>query len=147
MSGFGQGDDRYWAATLFNRVWVLLDKAGRTRADDVEMVHLAHASRAHWQAAGGPREWAIGEWQVSRVYCAVGRAEPALFHARLAADLASDGALGAFLAASTQEGLARALRLAGEAGDAAKAEIAARSWLDRIEDGEERAVVEADLAG
>ena len=147
MTGSGQGDDRYWAATLFNRVWTLLDRAERTGAEDVEMIHLVHASRAHWQAAGGPREWAIGEWQVARVYCAVGRAEPALFHARLAADLAADGGLGAFLAASTQEGLARALRLAGEAEDAARVEAAARSWLDRIEDAEERAVVEADLAG
>ena len=84
---------RAFAAQFFNEVWALLDRSGRSAEEDVQMIHLAHASRAHWQIAGGPREWAIGEWQIARVYAALGRGEPALFHAELAMEMTAEGAI------------------------------------------------------
>ncbi|HKZ48392.1 MAG TPA: hypothetical protein VJ397_06345, partial [Thermoplasmata archaeon] len=68
---------RRFAVESFNATWKLVLKKRRTRADDVRMVHLAHASSHHWGIAGGPRNWAIGEWQVSHVYAFLRRAEPA----------------------------------------------------------------------
>jgi hypothetical protein len=44
------------------------------------MVHMAHASRFHWDNVGDDQNRAIGEWQVARVYAVLGRAESALFH-------------------------------------------------------------------
>ncbi|MEO8240731.1 MAG: hypothetical protein ABI832_00390 [bacterium] len=139
-------DDRDLAARFFNQVWALLDKADRSTDDDLSMIHLAHASRLHWQLAGGPREWAIGEWQIARVYSVLGRGEPALFHARVALDLTADGALGAFLAGSAEEVMARACRAAGRAADAQRHHAAALALADQVSDAEEREVLMADLA-
>lgn len=73
--------DRQLAVDLFNHVWALLEKLGRTPEDDDEMIHAAHASRHHWASAGTAINLARGEWQCSRVYSVLGRAEPALHHA------------------------------------------------------------------
>jgi hypothetical protein len=59
---------RKTAATCFNRTWDLLEMKNRSRDDDQEMLYLAHASRYHWGLVGAPRNLAVGEWQVSRVY-------------------------------------------------------------------------------
>ena len=51
---------------LFNYTWELLDKPQRTREEDDTMIHAAHASRFHWEKAGGTAvNLARGEWQVS----------------------------------------------------------------------------------
>ena len=42
----------------------------------------ARASRFHWGEVGEPVNRVRGEWQCSRVYAVLGRAEPALWHAR-----------------------------------------------------------------
>ena len=73
---------RKLAADLFNHTWTLLEKPDRTPAEDDEMIHSAHASRFHWGEVGEPFNLARGEWQCSRVYAVLGRAEPALWHAR-----------------------------------------------------------------
>lgn len=44
-------ENRKMAAGFFNAVWALLDKPGRSSDEDLQMVHLAHASRAQWQVA------------------------------------------------------------------------------------------------
>ncbi len=38
---------RYFAASCFNKVWELIDRRGRTPADNEEMIRLAHASIWH----------------------------------------------------------------------------------------------------
>jgi hypothetical protein len=65
---------------LFNEVWRLME----TREDDERMLHAAHASAYHWSEAPEcePKHRARSEWQVSRVYTVLGRAEPALHHAQ-----------------------------------------------------------------
>src|SRR3712207_382671 len=73
---------RRLAADLFNTVWSLLERTDRTQADDDTMLHAAHASRYHWGQVGEPVNLARGEWQVSRVYAVLGRAEPARYHAQ-----------------------------------------------------------------
>lgn len=73
---------RKLAADLFNTVWSLMEKANRTREEDDMMIHAAHASRYHWAEVGTAVNLARGEWQISRVYCVLNRAESALFHAK-----------------------------------------------------------------
>src|SRR3990170_957672 len=75
-------EHRRAAVDLFNFAWTLLDKQDRTADEDDTMVHAAHASRFHWGQVGTQVNLARGEWQVSRVYAVLGRAEPALWHAR-----------------------------------------------------------------
>ena len=44
--------ERKLAVELFNRAWELMRRAERTAAEDDELLHVAHASRYHWIAAG-----------------------------------------------------------------------------------------------
>lgn len=140
-------DRRKLAAELFNLVWELLERTGRTAADDDRMVHAAHASRFHWGEAGGPEQWAVGEWQCARVYSVLGRAEPALHHARRCADLTTAHHVPDWLVASAQEGLARAYATAGDLVRAHEHRDLAHPALRAVTDPEEREVVESDLAG
>jgi hypothetical protein len=48
----GQEERRALAADFFNRVWELLEQPRRTREQDDEMLHGAHASRALWAGVG-----------------------------------------------------------------------------------------------
>ena len=78
---------RALAVGLFNYTWTLLENPDRTPEQDDEMLHAAHASRYHWGEVGEPANLSRGEWQVARVYCVLGRAEPALYHARRCLEL------------------------------------------------------------
>jgi hypothetical protein len=143
---FGPGEQRKLAATLFNRVWELLEKADRSTGDDDEMVNAAHASRYHWGEAGEPVHWARGEWQCSRVYAVLGRPEPALHHARRCLELATSHALGAFDTGAAQEAIARSYRIAGDEAGAAAHLALGQAEVGKISDTEDRATLAADLA-
>lgn len=138
--------ERQLAVDLYNHVWGLLDLDARTTEQDDAMVHAAHASRWHWGHAGGPAEWATGEWQCSRVYAVLGRGEPAVHHARRCLQLCVEHGLGGFLPASAHEALARALVVAGDRDLAAQHRSEAVRLCALIEDLDDRAVIEAQIA-
>jgi hypothetical protein len=138
--------ERAEAVRLFNHTWGLLDLPARTADEDFDMVHCAHASRWHWGRVGGPQEWAIGEWQCSRVYAVLARAEPALAHARRCLDLCVAHGLDGFIVASAHEALARAQLVAGDLAAARAERDRAAALAASLDDLEDRAVVEGDLA-
>src|SRR5215472_13648901 len=113
-------DEKLLAAQLFNETWRLMEQEGRTRQDDDRMIHTVHASRYHWGQVPGvtPSHLARGEWQISRVYAVLGRAEPALHHARRVLDLCEENEIGDWDLAFAYEALARAHALAGDAAQA-----------------------------
>jgi hypothetical protein len=140
--------ERTLAARLYNRTWELLELAQRRDAQTDELIHTAHASRFHWLAAAPaePSRWARGEWLCSRVYAVLGRAEPAVWHARRCVAIleTTDGAEDWDMAAAC-EAMARAHWVAGDPAEAA-------SWKERglvlaaaIADAEDRESIEADL--
>jgi hypothetical protein len=137
---------RRLAAELFNRVWALLEMSSRSREQDDEMVHAAHASRYHWGQVGEPKNLCIGEWQCSRVYATLGRAEPALHHAQRSLDICQEHGIGDFSLAYAYEALARAHRLAGNREEAARFLTLAREAGGAIADDEDRELLQADLA-
>jgi hypothetical protein len=141
-------EERQLAVDLFNRAWTLMEADGRTAEQEDELVHAAHASRHHWAAVGTPANLARGEWQLSRVYTVLGRAEPALHHARrcLAYCEANPGALEDWDLPYAHEALARAHALAGEADEAGRQAAQARELAARVADAEDREHLEADLA-
>lgn len=139
-------DERRLAAALFNRVWDLLERPGRTPADDDTMLHAVHASRYHWGQVGQPVNLARGEWQCSRVYAVLGRPEPALHHARRCLELAETHQLSPFDVACGHEALARAHRLADETDAATHHLKQATALTELIHDPEERQVLLGDLA-
>lgn len=107
-------DERHLAVSLFNATWVLMKKADRSRAEDDTMLHMAHASRHHWGRVGTAANLARGEWQCSRVYAVLGRAEPCLHHAQRCLDICSENDIADWDLAFAYEALARATALAGD---------------------------------
>lgn len=137
---------RKLAAELFNEVWSLLEKPNRTPEEDDRMIHAAHAPRFHWQDIGSPREWSIGEWQISRVYAVLKRPEPAIYHGQRALNWARDHSVGPFFIAYGYEALARAHAVAGDT-DLVKKHIAeARKTAASIPDPADQKHLEDDLA-
>jgi hypothetical protein len=111
------------------------------------MLHMAHASRFHWGEAPEcrPENLARGEWLVARVYALLGRAEPAIWHARRCLDHCEQNAIGDWDLAYAYEALARAHALAGNA-EAAEWRAKARTAGDAIEDREDREHFDEDYS-
>jgi hypothetical protein len=135
-------DERQLGVDLFNGTWRLIE----SRLDDELMVHMAHASTCHWALAPECKleNRARGEWLLARVYALVGRPEPALHHAQSCLAWCERGGLADWDLAFAYEALARASRLAG-VDDAAERYIELARSVE-IADGEDRGLVEADLA-
>ncbi len=137
---------RRLGAELFNHTWTLLEIADRTPAQIDEMIHTAHASRYHWGRAGTAANLARGEWQCSRVYAVLGRAEPALWHARRCVDINEANGIRDWDIASAYEAMARALAVSGDLVAAREWAARARAACDAIAEAEDREVIEGDLA-
>lgn len=133
------------AVALFNRVWDLLDKQDRSPEEADTMLHAAHASRFHWGEVGTPLEFERGEWQVSRVYSVLGRAEPALFHAKRCLEICEAHGYADFDIAFAHEAVARAHAVAGEANLAREALAHAKTAAEAIEDDGNREYVRGEL--
>lgn len=134
------------AAGLFNRVWELLEQSDRSAGDEDEMVNAAHASRYLWSSIGDAQNFAIGDWQISRVYAVLGRGEPAVHHARRCHDHAVQVEGQPWLLASAYEALARAYAVAGDRAAAVEWKDKAVARLDEVEDADDREIVERDVA-
>jgi DNA-binding transcriptional MerR regulator len=141
----GIDDERALAAALFNATWELLEKENRSRDEDDAMLHMAHASRHHWGQVGTPVHRTRGEWQCSRVYAVLRRAEPCLHHAQRVLDICQQNGIGDWDLGFAYEALARGSAVAGD-GEAA------RMWTERalaaateIAEEEDRGLLLADL--
>ncbi len=108
---------RKLGAALFNHVWDLIEKKEWTSEENAEMIRDAHASRFHWGEVGTERNFAVGEWQIARVYSLLGMPESALYHAKRALAYVKAGGVGFkdFHLPSAYEGLARAYATARDA--------------------------------
>lgn len=138
-------EERELARTLFNQTWTLIEKESRSPDEDERMIHMAHASRFHWDNVGDDQNRAIGEWQCSRVYATLGRAEPALYHARRCLDYAGRPGAEAWLEASAYESLARAQAIAGDFEAARDSRRRAVALVETVDDSEDRKTVMADI--
>ena len=136
---------RQLAVDLFNEVWRLMERDDRTAADDDRMLNAAHASRHHWSEIGRPENLARGEWQISRVYTVLGRAEPALYHAGRCLDICTENGIGDWDLAYAHEALARAYETAGERERAIASRRDAERAAEQIADAEDREHLERDL--
>lgn len=142
----GEGDHAAFARAANGRVWELLEREARTARDDREMVDAAHASLWHWRHAGTLVHEQRGEWLLARVYAVRGDAAAALAHAQRCLELTEEGALEGFDAVYAAEAMARAFAASGRLDDA-------RQWRERavaaaanVEDDEDRAIVDGDIA-
>ncbi len=105
---------KYFAVNLFNGTWEYIDKTDRTPEQDLEMIHMAHASLYHWMQIGGPTQIYTGEWQVSRVYAIAKMGESALKHGLRSLQICVDNDMTGFNKAFAYEAVARAYSVLGD---------------------------------
>ena len=138
-------DERELAKSLFNGVWELMGREDRTPDDDDRMLHAAHASRYHWGNVGTAANLARGEWQCSRVYAVLRRAEPCLHHAQRVLDICEREGMGDFDLAFAYEALARGQAIAGDAATARAHTEQALAAAENIAEDEDRDLLLSDL--
>ena len=136
--------ERQAAMDLFHTTWRHLDRTDRLPEHDIAMRACAEASLWHWRRVGAPTQWAIGEWQCSRVYAVLGDGERSLEHARRCLEIAEADRVDDFVPASAHEALARAYAVLGDM-NAAREERNLSYRLAIELDDEERDVIEHDL--
>jgi hypothetical protein len=139
---------RQLGVDLYNHVWMLLQKRERTRAETDEMIHTAHASRYHWSRVGTNANFARGEWLCSRVYATLGYGEAAARHAERCLALVQENGEGFedWDLAAAYEALARAHAVLGHDGEARRYAALAAEQAARIEDEEDREIIEKQVA-
>jgi len=128
---------RKTAKQCFNKTWDYLEKKNRTPDDDRQMLILAHASRYHWGLIGNPRNLAVGEWQISRVYADLKHAEASLLFAKSSLELVMKNNLSDLLP-SAYEGVARAYAIAHQPRLAKDYLVKARKELELVKDEEDK---------
>ena len=143
--GLDAATHRKVGVALFNYAWTFLEMDTRTPEQDIELVHVAHASAYHWMQVGTPANRARSEWQCSRVYSVLGRPEPAIWHARKCLDICQREGIGDWDLGFAYESLARAHAVAGDKEEAAKwLEQAHNAAAEIAEDGD-RELLLSDL--
>ncbi len=123
------------AKKCFNGAWDYLDKKDRDSNDEKQMLHLAHAARYHRSFVGTARNFAIGDWQISRVYAAIKEPQLALRFAESALEIMLKNGLSEILCTG-YEGMARANAIAKDHSSArnyikkAREQLAGQTELD-----------------
>jgi len=143
--GLDAATHRQVGIALFNHTWTLLELDSRTREQVDEMIHSAHASAYHWMQVGTAANRARSEWQCSRVYAVVGRAEPAIWHGRRCLEICEREGIGDWDLGFAYESLARAHAVAGDAAESRRWLEQARSAAAEIAEDGNRQLLLADL--
>jgi len=131
MSRAERGFHRKVAANCFNKAWDYLDMTTRGPDAEREMLLLAHASRYHWGLVGSPMNRAVGDWQISRIYAALGQAELALLFAKSSLHVSERNGLAEIIP-SAYEGVARAFATAKDSERAKEYLVKARNKLGKL---------------
>ncbi|MEE8376570.1 MAG: hypothetical protein V3S26_09650 [Acidimicrobiia bacterium] len=137
---------RTFAPRAFTHTWTLLDEAELTREQEEEMLASTFAQRHHWYKVGEPRNWAVADWQVSRVAAVLGYAELSPRVGERSRELANEHDLGPFVTGFAHEAIARAAADVDDVETFTEHLELAKAALPEIEDAEERETLEADLA-
>jgi cation transport regulator ChaB len=128
------------AKKCFNEAWDYLDKGDRSARDEQQMLHLAHASSYHWSFVGKPANFAVSDWQISRVYAALNQPHLALQFAQSALETCQKHSLVEILI-SAYEGMARAYAIANDSQSARNYLNKARKQLGTVSmDDEDRKI-------
>ena len=136
---------RRMGAHCFNSAWDILDKKSISSEEELTMLHLAHSSRYHWGLVGGPRERAIADWQVSRVYAKINEPSLAMKFARSCLETSKEHGLSN-QEENSYEALARAFATARDYSRARSYAERAQAKLDRLEiDDEDREILQGQL--
>lgn len=110
-----------------------------------EALHSAYTSRYHWSKVGTAVNAVRAEYMISRVYSAMKRAEPALFHAKRCLEITKKNKIGDFDLAFAYEVTARAQAVAGNKTECKKYYELARTAIEEIKNPEDKKICEGEL--
>jgi hypothetical protein len=136
---------KIFAASAFNQAWDLIDQPERSVEEQAAMLRATFASRHHWEAVGTDENRVVGDWQIAHAASLLGLAPLAMMFARAALDRAVEQGFTGWRLASCHEGMARAHACSGDEAERDRHIRAARRLLDKVEDPEERGLVESQL--
>jgi hypothetical protein len=128
-----------------NDVWSILDKANPTEADLEQALDMAFASRFHWSRVGKPINLARADYVISRVCGAMGRSEPALYHANRCLKITEEAGVGDWDLAFAYEALTRAYAVARNKGEYEKHRKLTLKAMDNIRAEDDRKVVRTEF--
>lgn len=137
---------RTFAPRAFNNTWRYLDADHLTREEEEEMLASTFAQKYHWSEVGDPRNWAIADWQVSRVLAVLGYAELSRRFGERSLEIAVEHDLDPFVKGFAHEAIARAAADVDDVDTFTEHVEAARALAAEVEDPEDREVLQADLA-
>ncbi len=137
---------RFFSARGFNQAWDFIDKPERSPADIDDMLQAAHASAWHWRQRPDCTndKLSVSYWQLSRVYALAGESQRAARYGALCLE-ASQGTTP-FLVGYAHEALAQAAAAAGDRAAVLKHLALAEACLAQVNDPEEKALLQKDLA-
>ena len=135
---------RWFAVECNNRAWDLLENK-RTAEEDLELVHIAHASAHHWAKGGNVLNHARAECVVANAHAALGDGSAAMRHAKLCLQLneANGDDCTDWDRAFAADALARATAAIGDADGAAELKAKARELGDAIAEAGNKQVFDA----
>ena len=107
------------------------------------MIRDVQAMGFHWREAGTPKNFAVSEWQIARVYSLLGMPESALYHAKKSLAHIKKGGkeFEDFHLPSAYEGLARAYAASGDKENTRRYVALARRHAMRIKDPEDKKTI------
>jgi hypothetical protein len=128
------------AVAGFNRAWDYLVKKKRTSEDDRVMLNLAHSSAYHWKLVGTPKNRAVSDWQISRVYAALQEPQLSLKFAKACLELCQKYRVLEIMS-TANEAMARAYAVGRKYALAKKYLFRAQSVLNNLKlDPEDREI-------
>lgn len=137
---------RWFAVECNNAAWDLIGAEHRTTPDDQLVLDLAHAAAYHWGQVGTPLYWARAEVALARAHALAGDAGLALAYAQRSLDYFEHNPCEAWDIVFAHGALAHAAAAAGDHERHAAHYARAHALAGRIDEAEDRAIVDADLA-
>jgi hypothetical protein len=128
-----------------NQIWPVLDTENPTEAELEKALHMAYASRYHWDKIGTAVNAVRAEYMITRVYSAMKRGEPALFHAKRCLEIAKESDIEDWDLAFVYEAMARAHSAAGNKIECKKYHELAQNAINKVKNSEDKKICQGEL--
>jgi len=128
-----------------NQIWPTLDVKNPTQAQLEEALHMAYASRYHWSKIGAPVNAMRAEYMIARVYSAMKRGEPALFHAKRCLEISKETDIEDWDLAFAYEVMARAQSVTGNKTECKEYYGLAQNAINEIKNPEDKKICQGEL--
>lgn len=128
-----------------NQIWPVLDVENPPNAQLEKALHMAYTSRYHWSKIGTAVNAVRAEYMIARVYNAMKRGDPALFHAKRCLEIAKKNNIGDWDIAFPYEIMARAHSVAGNKTAYKEYYELAQNAINKIKSPQDKKICQGEL--